>query len=199
VLTLCCFLMPFFNTSCNDESFEEKKQKETEMAEKDTVVTSDENKTENILQESFKNSLAISEDSTKSKEKKEDFISSAISEKVPVLKPVLNPSEDVYSGIGTILDAFPWIRLFGTPICFLLLIIGLVAKYIDKSAKTIVVFLNILSLAFLLIAQSMSWHCEKLWGLWITVTFISILTIYDIYIARLFHLLNKQPTADTST
>jgi hypothetical protein len=120
-----------------------------------------------------------------STEKKEDLLSLRIVGKFPILKPILTPEKDVYTGLATIIDSFTWIIFITTPISFLLLIIGLTAKLIDKNARRTVVLLDILAFGFLVIAQSLSWECERLWGIWVTISLIGTLTIYDIYISRI--------------
>ncbi len=125
--------------------------------------------------------------SENSSSKKENELSSTeISKQAPILKPFLNPSDNVYSGIATVFDSIPLICFFMTPIAFLILLIGFTTKFIDKNARRIIVLLDFLVITFLLVAQSLSWECQRLWGFWTTVGFVGLLTIYDIYINILF-------------
>jgi hypothetical protein len=55
-------------------------------------------------------------------------------------------------------------------------------KFIETGALKTIILLDILALGFLIISESMSWDCEKLWGFWLCVVLASLLTIYDIYI-----------------
>jgi hypothetical protein len=185
VLTLFCFLLPFFNTSCDGKSKEEKEKEEMEMAAKaDTVIVTED--TGYVVEENISIPVTDSVNTTTNPKKKDELPSITLSEKVPFLKPILNPSENVYSGLGTIIDSLQWLPFFITPVAFLLLLISLTAKFIDKNTMRTIILLDLLSFIFLLIAKSLSWDCERLWGLWVTITSIGVLTIYDIFINRQF-------------
>lgn len=129
--------------------------------------------------------INFSVDTNKTEKKKDELISLAIVDKVPLVKPVLNPSKDIYSGLATVIDSFLYICFFLTPVAFLLLIICLTTKFIDKNARRIIILLDILAFISLLFARSLSWDCERVWGVWVTICSIGVLTIYDIYINRL--------------
>ncbi len=185
ILILCCFLLPFFNASCESILKEEMEETEMIMAEKsekgDTVISVTDS--DNVTEE---NVILPTSDSTNNTSKKKDDLSSLkIVDKFPILKPVLTPDKDIFTGLATVIDSFPWIIFISTPIAFLFLIISLTAKIIDKNARRTIVFLDILAFGFLLIAHSISFESERLWGVWVTISLIGILTIYDIYINRL--------------
>jgi hypothetical protein len=194
VLTLCCFLMPFFYSGCHDSK--EEKEKNEELAEMvDTIATTAEPVDMDSAQ--FAEYLAKSVDTSKTKNNDINFDDpfvkgDSIFNCVPFLKPVLNPDKECYSGLGLMIAQSPLILMTATFTCFLLLIISLTIKYIDHNAKRAIVLLEILALISLLIARPYSFQFERLWGLWVAVFFVSLLTIYDFYIARVSYLNDKK-------
>ena len=185
ILILCCFLLPFFHASCEDELQEEMAETEMIMAEQvakdDTVISVTDS--DNVAEENI--SLPTPASTNNSSKNKDDLSSHKIVDKVPILKPILTPDKDIYTGLATVIDSFPWIIFMSTPIAFLFLIVNLTVKIIDKNARRTIIFLDILAFGFLLIAHSLSLGSERLWGVWVTISLIGILTIYDIYINRL--------------
>jgi hypothetical protein len=186
-VTLLCFLLPFFYTGCGKEEVE------AEMSVQDTIKTVQPLESDTVLQDSLViNSIDTSvasksvqtDTASRSEPKKEASPSERISNKIPFLKPILTPSPDIFSGIATVIDTIPFVIYFATFLSFIFLIVGFVVKYIDKKASKTIVLLDTLALVSLIISRSSSWNCSKLWGLWICVTLISILTIFDFYIVK---------------
>jgi hypothetical protein len=197
--TICCFLLPFFYGGCGSGP-EEKAA--AEKAKTDSLEAIEAVKTAETLHDSvigtFPDTITQNNISKKdtpdkqvliqesdTKQKTEDN-SKTVSQKVvnnfPFLRSFLIPREYTYTGIASVIDVsgfIVWISIF---VSFLLLIIGLIVKFIETGALKTIILLDILALGFLIISESMSWDCEKLWGFWLCVVLASLLTIYDIYI-----------------
>ncbi len=204
--TLCCFLFPFFYTGCGGPSSEEiaakEKYKQDSTAAvvaanaantpKDTLnktmtesadttaqnyfsqVETSKNQTQSLLAETPKTNMA----------KETRMSSEKISDKFTFLKPFLTPKINTYTGIATVIDSITYIEYFSVFLSFLILIICLVIKFIEITATKTIVLLDTLGLIFLFISQPLpflSIGAEILWGFWVAVTFVFVLTIYDFY------------------
>ena len=217
--TLCCFLFPFFYIGCDSGAKEKaahEKYKQDSIAAQDSIAYEEvdklasENKAavvkdsalikpvdtiiqNNTLQTdtSYTQTLISQPDSsTFKKETESKSYSQTISTKFEFLRPLLNPTEDTYTGLATVIDSIQLIYFFSTFICFLFLLISLVVKFIDLKAIKTILLLETFALIFLFIAETY-WGL-KIWGYWVALTFILALTIYDFYIIRLsFRSTNK--------
>jgi len=195
--TLCCFLLPFFYTGCGLSS-EEKARAEKSKQDSIAAATVNVNNTlikpadttiqNNIPQKDTSNTQVsiVHPDTTTSKSEKESKSpSEKISTKFEFLRPLLIPKEDTYTGLATVIDSVPFICFFSVFICLLFLVISLTVKFIDLSARKTIVLLDTFASIFFFIARPYSWDSEKLWGYWVALAFITVLTIYDFYIIKL--------------
>ncbi len=181
-IVLLSFFLPFFYTGCQPESKEEKEQ-----AKLDSIEMAN-NPIDSLAPENSENDTLSStkSDSTNSeKEKKDELLSIKIAHKFPYLKPLLIPEKDTYSGIAVALDSFFYLFFFGVFNSFFLLIISLTAKFIQKEARKLIVFLEILSIIFLSISHPYSFDSKTLWGFWVCLGLIILLTVYDFYLIKL--------------
>ncbi len=174
--TLLCFFLPFFHYSgCS--SAKEKMEKEEALLLSDSIIIID----------SLSNSLldtTISESPTIDSNESENTVVNAPADE-SILKKLLYPKTDYYTGIGEVCSEFIYVRFYFVSISFLLLLINLIVKYLDKDARKSIVFLNILSFILVYFAEPPSdGLVEKLWGYWVCLIFLGVLSIYDLYIVR---------------
>jgi hypothetical protein len=190
-VTLCCFLLPFFYTGCRQNA----EENATYSKEIQDSIEFKANHTSPYTQDSVSEqtgdtitdtvSTQLSE-TTVSNSKSESFTPSQdISKKYMFLRPFLVSKEKTFSGIAIIIDSVLIIPYFAVFISFLILLIGLTIKFIDRNARKGIVLLDFLSLIFLFFSQPYSLISEKLWGFWIAIIFILVLTVYDIVSIRL--------------
>lgn len=180
-ITLCCFLLPFFYDSCSNE-----KKPEDASADSTAMVIPVDTLTDSI---SLKNTLlnsantsTIDTTTVESKNQKDELLSETIIKKYPIFTPILIPSTGTHTGLATIVNTFQYVCLFAATIAFLLLLIGVMAKLIDKKAIKIILLLDVFATAFLFIACPPFFGHDKLWGYWLCIVCISMLTILDAYI-----------------
>jgi hypothetical protein len=188
-VTMLCFLLPFFYTGC-DISREEKEAEEMALADSTKTIVKVEEINSDSTSVHADSLLAtrmseLTDTSNSKKDSKEKTISGKIVEKYSILQPILVPKEGVYSGIAVVIDTFSYLAYCTIFICFLLLIISLITKYMEPKAKKIIALLNLLAFISLLFSHPYSWDSVKLWGYWTTLAILFILTLYDLYIIKL--------------
>lgn len=189
-VTLCCFLLPFFYTGCRQNIEEnptpgkviqdsiEFKANQTITSTQDSVFEQSADTTPDTL------STQLS-DTTVCNSKNESFTpSQEISSKYKFLRPFLVSREKTFSGVAIIIDSILIIPYFAVFISFLLLIIGLAVKFIDRNAHKVIVLLDFLALISLFFSKPYSLISEKLWGFWIALILVLVLTVYDIVSIR---------------
>lgn len=122
---------------------------------------------------------------TSKSEKDTVFDSKELVEKYNYLRPILIPKPYTYTGLASIIDSnlvYDYVAIF---ISFFLLVLCLIIKFIDTLAKKTILLIDIFALFFLFVFPLHSDGFQTLWGYWVTLTFILILTIYDFYILKL--------------
>ncbi len=219
ILTILCFLLPFFYRSCGPSASEKRRAEEKKLeliAAEDSILqskgssisTAEEEKLELIAAE---DSVFQSESSSTSPEnqevdlsenttspdghdtniEKEDefFTSKKLTDKFPFLKIILLPKEDTYTGLGAIVNAYPYVSYFATFISFLLLIISLTVKFIEVAARKTVILLEIIAIIFQFFAYQESEaiiavYNKTLWGYWVCLGFLFLLITYDFALLR---------------
>ena len=114
---------------------------------------------------------------------KDEISSKRIVKKYPLLKIILMPNKNTYTGLATIINTIPFVSLFASTITLLLLLIGLLSKLIDKKAIKIFLILEICAATFLFIASPyMIFDYEILWVYWMCMVCIIVLILIDAYI-----------------
>jgi hypothetical protein len=208
-IVLLCFFLPFFEyKGCSGigfgQSSEQKAAEEAakEQAMQDSIAASKvailETKSDTINQTVINQEtepVEIINDTTSYQETKveikttpeKDKISTLISNEHPILKPLLNIRPNYYSGIAYLLDTSAYLLIVFILFSFVFLTLCLIIKYIDKEARKAICLLEILSLGCLYYTPSYIWieGFDILSGFWISLLALTILTIYDIYIAIL--------------
>jgi len=179
---MCCFLLPFFYDSCANE----KKPEKATLDSTYVVVPMDTTLEDSISQKnnSLDSTNITSTDTTviEPTNQKDELLSETIIKKYPILKLVLTPNQNTYTGLATIIINIPFLRLSATTVTFVLLLIGLLAKLIDKNAGKTFLMLEICSFLFLLFASPLLLAYDLLWGYWICLLCISALISIDAYI-----------------
>lgn len=194
VLVLCAFFLPFFQSGCGSPSAEEKAKQEAQFqADSIAKATREMDSLMSFEPDTFQaniSSATVSMPVDTIAKNNEAFnylsddqnLSLTIIKNFPILKPLLHPEQNVYTGLGTAINLFPLMFLFGTFLSMLFLLVGLVVKFLEKSAFKTILFLEIIAALFLYNAAPFNVWGEKLWGYWVTFTSIIILIIFDFYI-----------------
>ncbi|MFZ4796925.1 MAG: hypothetical protein ACOYMA_05490 [Bacteroidia bacterium] len=202
VLVLCTFFLPFFRSGCNTPSAEEKLNAEQQhQADSIAICTRNADSiagiSDIILPDSFSNDStteSITEIDTMDfrapfktkqdsiKNDKEKSISQQIVEAFPIFRILLNPEPNIYTGIGTTINVFPYFFLFGTFLSLLVLLVSFLVKFIERKAQKTILLLEILAFIFLYNASSYDYWGEELWGYWVSFAAIILLTLFDFYI-----------------
>ncbi len=194
--TLCCFLLPFFyftgcGPSAEEKAAREKATQDSIIAVEKTMTTNVFVKPDTINKERIKENVSDTTIQTKEstpiarepeKEDKSKSNSEKISDKYGFLSPILIPKPNTYTGLASIIDTTSLAFLASIFISFLLLIISLVVKFIESKARKTTVLLNFLSLIFLLFSRPYSYDYNILWGYWVAISFVALLTAYDVVI-----------------
>ena len=188
-IAILCLLLPFFYTGCNrDEKAEEPITPDTAMvvAEDSATVVAEDTAMmtppdSNVITESVAPEPVYTVTPAKS-EKETDVLSEQLTEKYPWLKPILIPKEDTSTGLAVVLDSGFYFPLFGSFVFALLLLMGLLIKYLNRKALNIHLLLDLMAIGALLLAKPIAWNMERLWGFWVTLGVVSIMTIFDILI-----------------
>lgn len=189
-VTLCCFLLPFFYTGCR-QNVEEyappgKELKDSIEFKANQTITSTQDSVFEQSTDTNPDTLSTQlSDTTVSNSKNESFTpSQEISYKYKFLRPFLVSKEKTFSGFAILIDSIIIIPYFAVFISFLFLIISLAVKFIDRNANKVIVLLDFLALISLFFSEPYSLISEKLWGFWIALIFVLILTVYDIVSRR---------------
>ncbi len=208
---MCCFLLPFLKTCASKAEIERKEKAKQdslmEVARQDSLNGSNKNTIplNNIVNKSDTSTIKknivrvdtsieqtppLKSDTTKTAYKESGTFSEQISKKYNVLKPILTPKEDTYTGIAMVIDSTQGLVYLSVLIPFILLFISLIVKFIEVNARRTIVLLEFFILTFLLLLLPFSIFSEILWGYWVCFSFAFILILYDIYLL----ILNKRLT-----
>jgi hypothetical protein len=180
-IAILCLLLPFFYTGCDRE----KKAKEPIAQDTSLVVAED---TATVV---IPDTPAYAENPTPEpkdtavpthSDKSDDLLSNTLSERYPWLKPVLIPKEDTSTGLAVVLDSGPFIPLFAPFVFLLILLLGLLTKYLNNKALNIHLVMDLTALVALVLAKPMAFHAERLWGFWVAVGFTGVMTLLDLWL-----------------
>ncbi len=207
--TLCCFLFPFFYTGCGEPSAEEKAAKEKATQDSVAAVANAKTGIGATTDTTFKMEVSVTSEEELAKEKSEQTKDTTeqlvkpkqtetaktsdqdkstitpaekICEQAPFLKSMLVPKENTYTGIAAVIDTGAYLFYFAIFLSFLLLILSLVIKFMEANARKAIVLLNTLALVALLVSIHFSGYSERLWGFWTALSFMILLTAYDVAI-----------------
>ncbi|NTW32234.1 MAG: hypothetical protein HGB12_06370 [Bacteroidetes bacterium] len=92
------------------------------------------------------------------------------------------PSKETYSGLGAIINQISFIAIFSLSFSMLLLIIGLLIKFIDPKALKSIIIVDTMIILSVWISHSPSFISERLWGFWVCLSVVGILLLYDLYL-----------------
>lgn len=198
VLVLFTFFLPFFYSGCGGSGAEEKaKQEAKHQADSIAEVTREMDSLVSLYPDTFQANISYNTDSTTVSDSidtiakdnqvfnylnDDENLSLTIIKKFPILKPLLNPEQNVYTGLGTVINLFPLMFLFGAFLSMLFLLSGFVVKFLEKTALKTILFLEVIAALFLYNAAPLDVWGEKLWGYWVGLTSILILILFDFYI-----------------
>ena len=198
ILVLLCFLLPFFYTGCGP-SKEEKAQRE--KAKQDSIdaiqktglgAFTDKTSIKDSLQHDsiVEPKAALPDELSKitagappeKENPKEQRLSEIITNNYPFLRPILTPKPDTFTGLGEVINSVYFITFYAILISFLMLLIGLLIKFIDRHASLTLIILDFLALAFMFFSRTPTFVCDVLWGYWVTFSLIVLLLLYDTFI-----------------
>jgi hypothetical protein len=176
------FLLPFFFVGCDSKSEEAAAADSTLVA--DIIVTSVDSlhlypKDTTSVSDSIAGS--VTETTIYKKEDDSDTtFSQKLSTNYPLLSIFLIPGEHVMTGASLVLDIGSESIFLNIFFAFLLLIICVLVKFIEKTAVRTQILLNILAILFLfLYAPGLSF--DRLWGFWICIILLVATLALDIY------------------
>jgi hypothetical protein len=169
-IAFASLFLPFFYTGCDREEVVEEPQATeiTETANGDSVWSPAE-----PLQDL---ETEVEEPSTSD----HNTLSQRLSEKWPWLGKALVSADDTYSGFALVLDSIEYLPLFALFVFALLLVLGLIMKYLHSSARRIHVLLDLSAILFLMISIPPSWQADRLWGFWVCLMLMVMLSVIDI-------------------
>ncbi len=203
IITLCSFLLPFSYNSCAPSAKEKLAQIN---AKSDSTIAIQSEKTDNTLKPELvkdtlesvsesvtKNSNVVSESNDTNPDEinpnnpnnEEETYSTVFVKKYPALKYLLIPKNDTRTGLGMVLDSSPYIQLYSILISFLLLTLCLLIKTFERSSRLTIMFLEVLAIIGIAISRPSFFSYELLWGFWVTLVFLTLLTIIDFVTAFL--------------
>ena len=201
LVVLCSFLLPFFYVGCGPTAVEKKKAEDKRI--QDSIETL-QNKGDSIKVDSYivyaadtsKTEIdSIKVDTSKVKinhsvdtlskdnnSDKDECYAIYVSHKLPFLKPILVLGDNIFTGLGMAINAFPYLPYFSIFVSMLLLILTFIIKIIDFMATRAIVLLEIVAIAFLLLSRLFIFATNPLWGFWVCVIVFSLMIIYDIFL-----------------
>jgi hypothetical protein len=198
VLVLSTFFLPFFYSGCGGPSAEEKAKQEAQLqADSIAKATSGMDSLMSFEPDTFQANIGNSEYSAtvsmpidtiaKNNEafnylNDDQNLSLTIIKKFPILKPLLNPEQNVFTGLGTAINLIPLMFIFGTFLSMLFLVVGFLVKFLEKTVLKTILFLEIIAALFLYNAAPFNVWGEKLWGYWVGLASIIILLLFDFYV-----------------
>jgi len=202
-LTLLCFFLPFFYTGCQENGKAKDEQQPDTTIVGDTMVairekaidTTDSSKTVNweskaVVSDSLRSSANTQSSVPETYDSKEErTLSLQLTDSFTFLKPLLMPDKDIYTGIGIVINTFPLFLFIMIFISFLLLIISLLVKFIDRNARKAIVLIEALGLASMGFSYPFSYGAfsldsERLWGYWICLVIFITMVVYDSILIR---------------
>ena len=197
-IVLLSFFLPFFYTGCGSKeelvsSAQSDSISSTEMLRDsvkpdsiltETLRTSNQNNFEEFDSSKVKESKIQSDSIVDEPELNPNDFAQIICDKFPFWQPFLIPDLETYTGVGLIIASIGAIIFLGVLFSFLLLIIGLSIKSIDTGARKSIVLIEVLALILLSIAHPYSLSSKTLWGFWVCLSLISLLTAYDFYLIK---------------
>ena len=204
--TLCCFFLPFFYFSCcsgpSKAEIEAKEKVKLDSLEavgvkKDTTDNYTEKHVDTTIQTKItKLDTSVQNNSsnydTSKTEDKSGTLSKRICRKYMFFKPLLIPRENIYTGVAMAIDSFIFNFYVGTLVAFVLLITSLIVKLIDINARITNVLLEILVIIFFMLSYTKEEDSYTLWGYWVCLSFVIVLTLYDVYVLILYKRLNRK-------
>ena len=208
ITVMLTFLLPFFYTGCGavkkEKPYQDSDAKvmtsSKEINDKDTnkiinpadtLGVASNASTSNASTLVNKNAIANKDTINKKKDKDDEQLCDKLVEKIPALSIILIPSNETYSGLGTLINLLAYIVWFSIFISFLFLLLGILIKIIEPNSIKIIVILDILILTGILISKSPSWNSERLWGFWVCVIITSILLAFDSFMLFKNKYINK--------
>lgn len=193
---LLTFFLPFFPSGCEHKRAEEATNQDTTQVTVDTLSEDRITQTENMLDSDTllktPTEITIQKSDTTTKVPTDSNLSTKISKKSTILRLLLRPNNN-FTGIASFIDCFDFLLFgYGLGMAFILWIIALIIKL--KDFNNIFILINIVGLVLMFYSRSISniLNDKRLWGFWICICWIVLMTIYDCIILIKLRKLEKK-------
>lgn len=178
-LAVCTLFLPFYIVGCKKDAqpvesgfkLDTTAVADTSLPAKKSSLVSDSTKAKSFPEEDISN--------------KDPYCANKVADKAGIFRYILVPKPYTYSGIGTVLNTVELVPYTGTLVFVFLLLLALIAKYMEANALKTIVLLEFFSLFMLAIAVGDFVMFERLWGYWLAFAFTAIVLILDAYLAVL--------------
>ncbi|MDB5256126.1 MAG: hypothetical protein JWM14_821 [Chitinophagaceae bacterium] len=183
------FLLPFFFVGCDQKTDESASVYDSTVVATDTLSkdvldtlheknTSSDSSTINTTQTT--DTIGTGPTAAVSEENDKSFSKELVRE-YEWLSPILIPSPEVYTGIALVINLGSEAIFINIFFAFLLILICLSIKFLEKYAIRTQILINMLALAFLYVYIPTFLSGERLWGFWVCFTLILVTIANDIY------------------
>jgi hypothetical protein len=186
---LFCFLLPFFYTGCESTT-------ETATSDSTAVQVEEPPLPQNSITDTSSSldstKLASAKDTTTDTTAKQkdstttdpNNVAQIVSEKYPILAPLLVPKPDTFTGVAMVINDVVFFSYYALVLCFLLLLISLCIKFIEPQARKSILLVETIALIALMLSTPVSINSKTLWGYWVSLFVVLCLVAYDVYIVR---------------
>ncbi len=173
LLTICSFCLPFFLNNCEGKKEE---SKEISVLGKETIESEKKLEIEKPLVDTTKVQKTILSS------KKDEYFATEIVGNYPILKPIIEPKHNTFTGLGTILNTIPYYFQFSISFGMLMLILGFFSKIVEQKITYTHLIIDILAIIFIKNAIPIFFDFEYLWGYWFCLTLIILMLMWDSWV-----------------
>lgn len=170
LLTIFSFCFPFFLNSCEGEL---KRETEIAVSENDTIKY----ETSLEIEKPFVDTMKV--EKTQPSTKKDENYATEIAINYQILKPIIKPEHNTYTGLGMIFISLPYYFLYAISLGLIMLILGFFSKLVEHKIIYTHLLIEVFSLLFLCFSSPVFFDFEYLWGYWLCLGLLIILIFYD--------------------
>ena len=189
------FFLPFFFVGC-EKSEESATAADTlttvdtlQIIPSDSTTYSSDSLSPKISQAKDSTDL-VTNDTIYENEKESGFSKELINEH-EWLSPFLMPDPGVFTGLGLVVNVIRQSIFINILFAFLLILIALSSKFLEKSAIRTQLLINFLAIIFLFLYTPDIFSAHRLWGFGICLSLLTLTMALDIYRLILTHTKNK--------
>lgn len=179
------FLLPFFFVGC-EKSDESATAADTTIAVDTLQVIPSNSATHSsdslsAKMNETKDSIQTTSNDTIDENKKESTFSEELIVEHEWLRPFLMPDRGVFTGLGLVVNVIIQSIFFTIIFAFVLILIGLSIKFLEKSAIKSQILLNILALVLLFLYTPDIFSVQRLWGFGVCISLLVLTIAVDVY------------------